>query len=539
MLAQAAGCTQPVAELAVEDFFFDDPLDATLTWQQCGITETFGFQNYSDINWTTGETVAAVMPSHGVPLSTAMNTTMTLVPPTTTLPLTDVGAYAQGFFHHTTRLPYLPLQYPVKVAICGLPIFVLTWSKALIDIASLPSPQSNGTGIGFLPFPTLGPTPSYFPQPSLSGLSIPQLNIAGVWDPNHIIGAPPTFFMGGSDFVGLQLEILDSLSTSLTSSEPLEYTKHIDQLVTPTVALSTLVNREMAPSSSLRKRSRRRDEGEASALKKRGRLSVTRVPGGAQSTERTRRSPATRTRSMINDKSKAAGYGAERLTSTAAQGVHHRSLPGLSVPQGSMGALLQEQPSWIEEREQVETWHNSGSSVPLQSAENAEGGECLHKIPTNLTEREGLMLQTTQADEERGAVRDIMCRVCSGKQFNKWVAFQRHCKSCEKHPSPSEVKFCSKSGDDFGRQDSEVRHKDKRHQEACLSTSQDEAREKEQKVKRVLKAFEARLQHCPRSGEDPGPRFSDVMSRKLTNTSKKLSKAETWSEGKSWATGLC
>ncbi|KAI9429703.1 hypothetical protein H4582DRAFT_2134417 [Lactarius indigo] len=35
-------------------------------------------------------------------------------------------------------------------------------------------------------------------------------------------------------------------------------------------------------------------------------------------------------------------------------GVNHRSLPGLSVLQGSVRVLEQKQPSWIEEREQVE-----------------------------------------------------------------------------------------------------------------------------------------------------------------------------------------
>ncbi|KAH9169391.1 hypothetical protein EDB89DRAFT_1482612 [Lactarius sanguifluus] len=279
------------------------------------------------------------------------------------------------------------------------------------------------------------------------------------------------------------------------------------------------------------------DESGSGGPKKRGNPSTTRVLGGAGSTKRTRRSPATRTRQVINDKSKAAGRGAEMLVSTTAQGLYHRSLPGLSVPQGSVGALLQEQPSWIEEREQVEPRHDSGNSVPFRGVENAEDGEVLHKIPTNLTERERLMLQTTQADEERGAVRDIVCRVCSGRPFSKWVTFQRHCNSCEKHPS--ELKFCPKCGDYFGRQDSEGRHKGKKYQEACLNTSQDEAREKERKARRILEAFEARLQHCLRSGEDPGPRFSEVMSRKLTNTSKKVSKAETSLEGESWATGLC
>jgi hypothetical protein len=61
------------------------------------------------------------------------------------------------------------------------------------------------------------------------------------------------------------------------------------------------------------------------------------------------------------------------------------------------------------------------------------------------------MLQTTQADRERdpGAVSVIQCRLCPKTQFGTWVTFQRHCKSCEKHPS--ELRFCSKCGDYFGK----------------------------------------------------------------------------------------
>ncbi len=280
------------------------------------------------------------------------------------------------------------------------------------------------------------------------------------------------------------------------------------------------------------------DDSESGSLKKSRRPSATRVPGGTESTKGTRRSPATRTRQNSNGKSKAAGRGAERLASTTAQGVYHRPLPGLSVPQGSVGTLEQEKPSWIEEREQVESRYDTGSSAPLQSAGNAEDGEDLHKIPGNLTERERSMLQMTQADEERGAVGVIKCRLCPKPQFSTWVTFQRHCKSCEKHPS--ELRFCAKCGDYFGRPDSGVRHKDKKYQEACLNTSQEEAREKTQKVERLLEAFEARLKHCLRTGEEIGPRFSDVMSKKLTNTSKKVSKTEEiWVEGNSWATRLC
>ena len=190
----------------------------------------------------------------------------------------------------------------------------------------------------------------------------------------------------------------------------------------------------------------------------------------------------------------------------------------------------------------METWQNAGDSasqpVVPQSAEIAEDGEKLYDIPGNLSARHRLMLQMTQADEERGAVSDIKCKLCPTARFGSWETYKRHCKSCEKHPS--ELRFCPKCGDYFARPDSGIRHnKDKKYQQACLETSQDEAREKKQKVERLFRGFEARLEHCLRNGEEIGPRFSDIVNKKLTNTSKKVSKQEeTWLESDSWATGL-
>ncbi|KAH9179124.1 hypothetical protein EDB89DRAFT_1925421, partial [Lactarius sanguifluus] len=193
-----------------------------------------------------------------------------------------------------------------------------------------------------------------------------------------------------------------------------------------------------------------------------------------------------------------------------------------------LGALEQEQPSLIEERE-VETRHDTGSlpqqQVVLQSAENAEVGGNFHKIPGNLSARDRLMLEMTQADEERGAVREIKCKLCNKPPFKSWEIYKRHCKSCEKHPQASKLKFCPTCGDYFGRPDSGVRHrKNKKYQKVCLETSQDEANEKKQKVERLLEEYEARLVHCLRNGEEIGPRFSDIVNKVLTNTSKKVSR---------------
>ncbi|KAH8999862.1 hypothetical protein EDB86DRAFT_2907883 [Lactarius hatsudake] len=452
--------------------------------------EPFSFQNDSVTNWTSGGTVATDILSDGLllPDATAMATS-TLAPAIMSpFPTDNTDTFIQGFFF---------TQPDFSTSFSGTP--------SLTDVSSLPSPQSDGTGGGFLPFPTFEATSSYLAQPP--GLPLPQLNTAGTMGPNQIIGAPPTWSMGGSNFAGsVQTDSGPIPGPVMANSASLDYTQLIDYLTMPAQALTSPAMREIAP-SSLGKRSRQSDKDEPGG-RKRGRPRATRVLGGAESTRRDS------TQRNFNGISKAAERGAERLASTTARGLYHRSLLGLSVSQGSVGALEQEQPSWIEEREQMEARYDVGSSVPLQSVENARDGK-LYKIPGKLTERERLMLQTTQVDEERGAVRVIKCRVCPEKEFGGWLTFRRHCNSCEKHPSA--LKFCSKCGDYFGH----------------------EAKQKEQKVGRLLKAFEARLKHCLRTGEEIRPLFSDVVTKKLTNTSKKVSKREeTWVEGDSWADGL-
>jgi hypothetical protein len=271
---------------------------------------------------------------------------------------------------------------------------------------------------------------------------------------------------------------------------------------------------------------------------KRDRPTGNRALGGAESTKRTRRSPATRTRKEIKSRSKAAGRGAERLASTKARGLYSRPLTGLRVPQGSVGALELEQPSWIEERDVVETWNDTGSSVPQQTVqEHTEDQEDLHKIPGKLSQRERLMLQMTQAEEECGGVRVIRCKLCPETAFSTWIIFQRHCRSCEKHPSALE--YCPTCGDPFARSDSKDRHKDKKHQEACQKTPQEEADMKKEKVERLLKAFEGKLTHCLKNGLDIKHLFSDVVAPILTNTSKKVSKTvEISLKGDPWFAGL-
>ena len=286
------------------------------------------------------------------------------------------------------------------------------------------------------------------------------------------------------------------------------------------------------------------DEAECASPKKRGRL--TRVLGEAASRKRTRRPPVTRTQSSFNDISKAAGRGAERLASTTAPGVCHQSLLGLSVPQGSVGLLAQEQPSWIVGRVQVETRRETGSEAPQKFVvqENTEDGEDLREIPGALTKRERSMLLTTQAERERGGVRIIKCNLCPNAKFGSWETFRRHCKECEKHPV--ELQYCDRCGDYFARSDSKNRHentKEEAYLQACRDTLPHVAKMKKEKIGLLFKAFDARLSHCLEGGEEIWPMFSEAASRLLTNicgkTSKKVSNKEQTSFEGTWAAGLC
>ena len=272
------------------------------------------------------------------------------------------------------------------------------------------------------------------------------------------------------------------------------------------------------------------DEAESGGPKKRARLSA-RVSGGAASTKWTRQ-PSTTTQRAIETTSKAAGRGAERLAPTIAQGVGPRSPLGLSVSQRLMEALELEQPSWIAGREQVGTRRNTRSSEPQQISLH-EHSEDLRQIPGNLSERERSMLQMTQAEWERGAVRAIKCFLCPKASLSSWAIFQRHCNTCERHPF--ELNFCRWCGLYFALSDSRNRHE---RDEVCRNKPHHDATmQKKEKIERLFEAFNARLTHCLKNGEEIELMFSDAMNEMLTGTSKKVSKKISL-EG-TWAAGLC
>ena len=267
------------------------------------------------------------------------------------------------------------------------------------------------------------------------------------------------------------------------------------------------------------------DEAESGGPKKKVGPSA-RVPGGAASTKRTRRPSTTRIQQDINSISKAAGCGTERLAPTTTRGVYHRSLPGLSVPQGPTGILELEQPPWIVGREQVGTWRDTGSSA-AQQISLQEHREDLRQVPGNLSERERSMLQMTQAERERRAVRTIKCNLCPKASLSSLAIFQRHCDTCKRHPF--ELNFCSWCGHYFARSDSRNRHE--KDQVCRNKTHHDATMQKKEKIERLFEAFNARLTHCLKNGEEIKLMFSDAMNEMLSK--KKISLEGTW------AAGLC
>ena len=239
----------------------------------------------------------------------------------------------------------------------------------------------------------------------------------------------------------------------------------------------------------------------------------------AGSRKRTPRTPAVRTHFRTNVKSKAAGRGAGRLASTTAHGLYHRSLLGPSVPQGSVGALAQGRPSSTEEREEEEPCHDSGSTLSQRSEQpDPEIAEDLKVIPKTLTAWQLLLLQTTQADLERGAVSVIKCRLCPDERFKTWAYFCRHCKDCEEHPV--QIHCCERCGIYFGRGDSMKRHYDSATK-SCCETAPATATWRKDKANQLLATFQARVEYCQRTGEELDRNFAEIAMEELPSGSKK------------------
>jgi hypothetical protein len=186
---------------------------------------------------------------------------------------------------------------------------------------------------------------------------------------------------------------------------------------------------------------------------------------------------------------------------TTIQGLYPHPLPGPSVPQ-----------EVVESQDQIQTGGRT------------EGWEGHYEIPSNLTERQRLMLRTTEDDLRRRAVSTIECRFCPDANWGSWQCFQRHCNTSEDHPV--EITFCEQCGDYFGRRDSLKRHQVKRNQDGCRMTSRWEADRKKITTQQSFDGFNLKLESCLRTGEELGPRFAAIARPNIQSTSKKAFKSK-------------
>ncbi|KAH8997879.1 hypothetical protein EDB86DRAFT_2828724 [Lactarius hatsudake] len=386
-------------------------------------------------------------------------------------------------------------------------------TPALTDVGSVTSPHSDSTGDEQLSFPTYEAAASQS-IPS-SAIPLPDIDFADLLQP----GQAPSWIVGdGINFTGQTQPCYASFPDLMSICGNTRFENNLDT-ATPidvsTMTETTSTDGVGVSGTVLGKRRKKSYELPQQ------RVNPTRdgFLEAAGSTKRARRIPAIGTQIGINSKSKAVERGAGRLASTTARGVYHRSLLGPSVPQGSVGALVQGQPSWTEEREQEETRHDTGSSwaqqIDPENPEIAEAPEGLHHaIPKSLTTWQRLLLQTTQADVEHRAVSVIKCRLCPTEKFKNWACFFRHCRDSEEHPA--EIKCCERCGIYFGRRDSMKRHNDSATK-ACCGTTPDEAAWRKYKAKQLLAAFLARAEYCLRTGEELGPTFAAIARAELPN----------------------
>ena len=219
-------------------------------------------------------------------------------------------------------------------------------------------------------------------------------------------------------------------------------------------------------------------------------------------------------KTKINSEPKSAGRGAERLATPNAQGVHHRPLQGPSFQQGWMGQTVDGVLIWVEgsvEKEPVRQQQEQ------QQEEEAEPK--LLKFPDDFKMEYQALLVATQADRERGSVREIRCQRRPDKVYETWFGYQRHCDMKENHPLV--IDFCDNCGDFFGRPDALKRHR--KHPPAeCLRVTWEKADEKHRETLMVHNEFLARLREFLRTGDEyVEVNFSQVIKKRYPESSKK------------------
>jgi hypothetical protein len=131
-----------------------------------------------------------------------------------------------------------------------------------------------------------------------------------------------------------------------------------------------------------------------------------------------------------------------------------------------------------------------------------------------------LLLQTSEADDARGAVQEIKCRLCPDAKLKDFEEFKRHCRTSETHPR--EIHFCDRCGDFFARVDALKRHRSQPPAE-CRSVTPAKAAEKRRVTEEEHERFVRRMEQALTAGEGIGnlKGFSQIIKEKYPKSSKK------------------
>ena len=235
----------------------------------------------------------------------------------------------------------------------------------------------------------------------------------------------------------------------------------------------------------------------------------------ARSAARTCRKPAARipTTSM-NSKPKEAGRGAERLATPSSQGIYCQSMPGPSSQQVWAVGAADGRPTWVEGSVDEGVVHHTHST---EQERNKEATRLLY-IPRKFKPEDRRLLNTSKADDARGAVQEIRCRICPDAELKDFEEFKRHCRTSEAHPRY--IHFCGRCGDFFARVDSLKRHSKVPPSECKKATparAAQKRRETEDEHERFLPAMDQAL----RAGQGIGKVFSQIIKEKFPESSKK------------------
>ena len=252
------------------------------------------------------------------------------------------------------------------------------------------------------------------------------------------------------------------------------------------------------------------------------------VLAAAQSRGRESRNAAIKTPQGIYRRPKAEGCRVEKLATPSAQGMSNHSSLESGFLQGWTADSVQEGVPRIAGVVEGGSWQLDDSVAQhgeeIYDTENDQPGDPgqggLFQIPEDINTWRRALLMATEDDWKCGAVQQLKCRVCPNSVFKNWTVFNKHADTAEAHPSPSEIRYCGRCGDPFGRGDAFARHC-KGPPRECVNTSPEKAREKREVTEREHKAFVERVERFQETGEDIGRTFAEIIKEKYPDSSKK------------------